>query len=335
MMMEVQVKQRILVVAYSIIIVTHGREELLMKCLESLTGEVEEWQLILVANGETLSDEILQKAAELTPSFTLVSAPEVLTPGKARNMGLEKVEAEWIYFLDDDAYVLPGYWDLARVCRSEPKIEVFGGPDSPAKGMNVLATSLSLALSSPFCSGTTFGRHKSKGKKLQYADEEILTSCNLWVKKQSLDGITFPENFNRAEEIVFLQKLKKEGKGLYYHPKLKVAHHRRSRLKELWRPTFFAGYFRSRLMKEKLSKGNTEFWLPAFFVLLHLLVFLDPLAFWYLVRMYVSIILFVSIGIAMQVKRFWLFPVIAFMHYYIVFVYGVGFLSERLGIVRK
>lgn len=83
-------------------------------------------------------------------------------------------------------------------------------------------------------------------------------------------------------------------------------------------------------MKEKLKKGNEAFWLPAVFVLLHLLLFLQPMVFWYLARMYTSIILFVSLGVAMKAKRFALFPIIAFLHYFVVFMYGVGFITERL-----
>lgn len=317
-------------VSFSVLIVTHGREELLIKCLDSLRPEIENWQLILLENGRELPAEITAKARSLTPHYTQIKTPEQLSPGKARNLALESVEGEWIFFLDDDAFVREGYWEKVIPLLQDPKIDVLGGPDSPAQGMNALSMSLALALSSPFCTGATFSRHKPYGSKIQYADEEKLTSCNLWVRKSAMGAIRFPEDYKRAEENYFLQLLKKEGKGLFYHPKLVVAHYRRSRLKHLIRPSFYAGFYRSRLMKEKFKKGNEAFWLPSVFVLLHLLIFLEPLAFWYLARMYVSIILFISIALAMRVKRFWLFPLVSFLHYFIVFMYGVGFLSERV-----
>ena len=317
-------------VSFSVIIVTHGREELLMKCLDSLRPLTTNWQLIIVPNGKELTPELTQKALSLTEHVTFLPTDTQMMPGKARNIAMSAVTGEWIYFLDDDAFVLPGYWETVAPLLADPKIDVLGGPDSPAGGMNALSLSLALSLSSPFCTGATFSRHKSIGKKLQVADEEKLTSCNLWVRTSALEGITFPEDYIRAEETVFLQKLKKSGKGLFYHPKLKVAHFRRNKLSQLWRPSFYAGYFRSKLMKEKLKKGNEAFWLPSVFVLLHLLFFVEPVVFWYLVRMYASIIIFVSLGLAMKAKRFYLFPIIAFLHYFIVFMYGVGFLSERV-----
>ncbi len=335
MMIEVQIQQRGLVVSFSVLIVTHGREELLMKCLDSLKPRVENWQLIILANGKDLTPELKAKAESLTSHFTHLQSDIQLTPGKARNLAMESVAGEWIYFLDDDAFVLPGYWEILEPLLWDTKIDVLGGPDSPANGMSALSLSLALTLSSPFCTGATFSRHKSFGKKLQHADEEKLTSANLWVRTSALDNVKFPEDFIRAEETVFLQKLKKNGKGLFYHPKLKVAHFRRSQFKQLFRPTFYAGFYRSRLMKEKLRKGNEAFWLPSFFVLLHLFIFIDPTIFWYLVRMYLGIIVFVSMGLAMKVNRFTLFPIITFLHWFVVFMYGIGFLAERIKRVKS
>jgi glycosyltransferase involved in cell wall biosynthesis len=323
------------VVSFSVIIVTHGREELLLKCLDSLQSGIENQELIILANGKDLSAEIINRAQSLTKKFILLQTDEIFTPGKARNTAMSAVTSEWIFFLDDDASILPGYWEIALPLLSESKIDVFGGPDAPAGGMNALALSLALTLSSPFCTGATFSRHKSFGHKLLSADEEKLTSCNLWVRRQCLDGVTFPEDYFRAEETLFLQRLKKNGRGLFYHPRLKVAHYRRSKFSELWRPSFYAGFFRSRLMREKLKKGNEAFYLPSLFVLLHLFIFIDPMIYWYLVRLYASIILLFSMGLAMKIHRVRLFPLIAFLHYFIVFMYGLGFLSERVSRLKK
>lgn len=322
-------------VSLSIIIVTQGREELLLKCLDSLRPDIPECQIVLLSNGKELTTEFIAKVQSLVPHFTYLNSEIPLSPGKACNMAIEATEGEWLYFLDEDAYVLPGYWQLVLPLLEEAKVDVLGGPVVPAKGMDALSLSLSLAMSSPFCSGMTFYRHKSFGNKLLVADEEKLTISNLWVRKKCLSEFHFSENYTQSEETILLQKLKKTGVGLYYHPKLKVARFRLTKLKEIWRPTFYAGFYRSKVMREKIEKGREAFWLPSVFVILHLVYFLDPMSFWYLARMYVSIILFVSLGLAVRAKRFWLFPLIGFLHYYVVLIYGVGFLVERTGIARK
>jgi GT2 family glycosyltransferase len=278
---------------------------------------------------------VIAFAKGLTPNLKMIITASKLLPGKARNQALKEVCGPWIYFLDDDAVVPDNYWPLLYELLQDERVEVLGGPDAPAPEMSPVSTGLALALSSPFCSGTTFARHESYGKGLQLANEEKLTSCNLWVKTTALEGVLFPEDFVRAEENVFLFRLKNLGRHMYYHPRLKVYHHRRSRPIEMIRPAFYAGFYRSRLMDLKMGRPNNLFWLPSIFVILHLFIFIDSQTFWYLTRMYVSIILFVSISISMKAKRPGLFAFIAFFHYFLVLLFGLGFLFERVSFKKK
>lgn len=330
-MMEIQVKvQRILVVVITVIIITHGREELLSKCLDSLPDGTVEWQLVLVANGKQLPLETTHRAQSLTPNLNLLHSPQLLTPGKARNLALAQATGEWVYFIDDDAYVTGDYWKTIGPILADPKVDVIGGPDFPARGMSAFPLSLAITLASPFCTGATFSRHRPAGDKMVPATEEKLTSCNLWVRRSALAGLEFPEDYQRAEESYLLQRLKVLGARIFYHPKLEVAHHRRSHLSQLWRPTFLAGFYRSKLSRAKLVPTSGMFWLPALFVLLHLLVLVDRPTFWSLTRLYAGVIVFASMNLAARARRFSLFPLIAFLHYYIVFLYGLGFLWERV-----
>jgi len=286
--------------------------------------------LVLVANGKVLSQEILDKISSISNNVTILKTESQLTPGKARNLAIESCQNDWIYFLDDDAYVLPGYWDILFPLLEETKLDVLGGPDRPASGMNFFGESLAIALSSPLCSGTTFSRHKSLGKKLIEANEEKLTSCNLWIRRSSLGVHRFPEDFLRAEETVLLQDLYSNGKKMFYHPKLMVGHHRRDKLQQILRPSFLAGLYRSKTMKMGPKTSNSIFWLPSVFVLMHSIYFLDPFIFWYFARMYVGLILFMSLAITSRERKLVLFPAVAFLHYLIVFLYGVGFLVEKM-----
>jgi glycosyltransferase involved in cell wall biosynthesis len=318
------------VVSFSVLIITHGRKELLMKCLQSLKILEGEWQLILLSNGEALSTEILECAAKLTPNFTPLQSTEYLSPGAARNLAFKSVQGEWVYLIDDDAYLTDHYWKIIKPFLSDERLDVIGGPDSPAEGMGYLATALAITLSSPFCTGATFSRHQSLGKKLIQADEEKLTSCNLWVRMGSLGEVRFPEDYQRAEENYFLQRLGQVGARMFYHPKLTVCHYRRTKLSKLLRPSFLAGYYRSKLIREKFTTGNEAFWLPSLFVFLHFLFFFEPITFWSLVKLYTGIILSVSLGLSARAGKIYLFPAVAFLHYFIVFLYGLGFIAERV-----
>lgn len=318
-------------VSFSILIITQGREELLLKCLESLRPGVGNWQLILVSNGAEPSEKVVACAQSLGAELQIVHLEKCELPGRARNLGLEHVSGEWVYFIDDDAYAYPKYFEVVMPLLLQDKIDVLGGPDAPAKGMEAFSEALAITLSSPFCTGMTFGRHQSKGRKMIPTDEKSLSSCNLWIRSSLLKDKRFPEDFLRTEETALLLDLAASGARMFYHPGLIVGHFRRKNLKELLRPTFYAGLYRSKVMKEKSTKSSVLFWLPSIFVLMHLLIFVSPELFLNCARIYATMIVMMSLNIASRKRRLGLFAHVSFLHYFIVFIYGVGFLANRLG----
>ncbi|MES2527113.1 MAG: glycosyltransferase [Bdellovibrionota bacterium] len=316
-------------VSFSVLIITHGREELLTKCLDSIRPGVS-FELVLFANGLPLSEEFVKRLSDFPGTVKLTGSPVQLSPGEARNKAFLESTGEWIHLIDDDSYWQNGYWDIASLHLKDPNIEVLGGPDGPAYGASYFQESVSMALSSPICTGTTFARHKGLGRTLVPATEEKLTSCNLWVRRDLLVKHHFPEDFRRAEETWFLQELSRDHRRMFYHPLMKVGHFRRKSLVGLIRPTLGAGYWRSRLLNKHGGKG-AMFWLPSIFVLLHLLFLVNlPLA-TQLARVYIFVIIAISMGLSSKRNRFFHFPLVAFLHYFIVTLYGTGFLLERLG----
>lgn len=315
-------------VSFSVLIITHGREELLTKCLESLRPAAP-FELVLFANGLPLSDN-LKKYLEQYPGTVKISGSETqLTPGAARNKAAGLTSGEWVHLIDDDSYWMKGYWETVQGLLGDENIEVLGGPDGAARPVSYFQESVSIALSSPLCTGVTFARHKALGKSIVPATEEKLTSCNLWVRGEILKKYPFPEDFRRAEETVFLLALQKDHRKMFYHPLLRVGHYRRKNLLGLFRPTLGAGYWRSRLLRT--SGGTKMFWLPTVFVLLHLIAFYDFRLFLELAKVYIVMVTAVSMGLSSKRNRLSHFPLVAVLHYVIVFLYGGGFLLERAG----
>lgn len=319
-------------VSFSVLIITHGREDLLLKCLDSLRPPIEKWQLILVTNGEPLSQKVMDLAHTLTSEVDIVNLEKTQTPGCARNAGIELVRYEWVYFIDENAYVYPKYFEVVLPLLSQERTQVLGGPKVPAKGMDNFSQALAITLASPFCTGKSYGRHQPKGKKLIPSKEENLTSGNLWIRTHLLKEVTFPENYFSREETALLADLTQRGVHMFYHPGLLVAHFRRETLSSLWRTSFNAGFYRSKLMREKVTKGMGLYWLPALLVLLHFLCLISPTLVLSMGRIYLGLIVMMSLNLAARKQRIGLFLHIAFLHYFIVLVYGVGFLANRLGL---
>ncbi len=318
-------------VSFSLILLSEGREELLLKCLESLNLPTQDWQLVIVSNGHALSEKVMGKARTLSHETEFVQLPHVETPGKAKNVGLQYVKYDWTFFLDEDCYVLPRYFEIILPLLSLEKIDVLGGPEIAAKGANKFSQALAMTLASPFCSGPSFARYTSKGRHLIPCGEESLSSSNLWARTHLLKEVSFPDDDQISEGTALIHDLKQRGAHLFYHPGLLVGRYQDRNLQSVLNSVFKRGHKRSRTIKEKSINGSGLFWLAPLFVVLHLLVFLSPVLFWSLFRFYFGIIVMMSLNLGARRKKMGLFPLISIFHYLIVFAYGLGFLSQRLG----
>ena len=318
-------------VSFSVVIISHGQEEQLQKCLGSLRPACENWQIILVGNGSPIGQANVDFARALTPDVEVVTHAEKQTMGKARNAGIALVKHEWIYFVDESAYLSPKYFEHVVPFLNQERIEILGGPEVFAKAMNGFSQAFAITLGSPFCSGKSFSRHQPKGRSLIPATEEMLTSANLWIRTHLVREVVFAEEYRHKEDTAFLVDLANHGAKMFYYPSLIVARFKEVTLKDVWRDTFDSGFYRSAFMKEKTNAGSFSFWLPALFVLSHLLVFVAPHAAWLFARIYLGLVVMMSLNLAARKQKLPLFLSISFLHYFIVFVYGLGFLSNRLG----
>lgn len=319
-------------VSFSVVIISHGQEEQLQKCLGSLRPGTDNWQIIIVANGAVVSESSLSFARSLTSDVEVVSFEEKQTMGKARNAGIALVKHEWIYFVDESAYLSPKYFEHIIPFLKQDRIEILGGPEVFAKAMNGFSQAFAITLGSPFCSGKSFTRHQPKGRQLIPATEEMLTSANLWIRTHLVREVIFAESYEHKEDTAFLVDLANHGAKMFYFPSLIVARFHEVTLKDVWRETFDSGFYRSAFMKEKANAGSFSFWLPALFVLSHLLVIVSPTAAWLFARIYIGLVVMMSLNLAARKQKLPLFLQISFLHYFIVFVYGLGFLSNRLGL---
>lgn len=314
----------------TVIIITQGRLKLLMKCLESLRQFPEGVEIVLVSNGEVLDSGARAFLEENFKNHKILESTEVFAAGKARNWALAEADpSEWVFFIDDDAYLPQNYWTTVMKYLGQKEVDVLGGADVTPPDMSYFAKAVAITLMSPFCTGLTFSRHYPLGKKIQFATEENLTSAQLWVRRKILDEVKLPEGYRRGEESYFLKELSDKNVGMYYHPQLKLFHYRRDSLRQIVKINFQGGFFRSLMMREK-SGFSGSYYLPSVFVLLHFLAFYDWSIFLELAKIYILLIGCISLGISQRQRAFSTFPLVFFLHYVIVASYGLGFLKGRL-----
>lgn len=288
--------------SYSVVILSQGQENQLTKCLQSLPREV-------------------------TPKILYLSS---IPLGTQLNQFLAQIDSDWVLLIDEIVELPENYVTLSLPFLEDQRVQVLGGPDYPQKELASFGKARAIVLSSPFCTGATFARHRSIGKKLVVSDEEQLSHRAFWIKRESVMAKVQFMNADLFLKAFFLQRCKEEGVGVFYHPKVFVMTSGAKNFSELWSESMKAGFYRSSLIRQKLASGSEIFWLPAVFVLMHFLIFIEVNTFYSLARLYAGLILTVSIGLSIKQKRGGLFPLVAVMHYVIVVGYGLGFLKERI-----
>ena len=105
----------------SIVIPVYNVERYLPKCLDSLLIETSvPYEIILVNDGSTdASLAVAEGYRARFPERISVITTENMGQGNARNVGLERAEGEFLYFIDSDDYLAPGGMEGILSCLRE------------------------------------------------------------------------------------------------------------------------------------------------------------------------------------------------------------------------
>lgn len=97
---------------YSVVVPVYNRPEYLEKCIKSvLQNDRDDLELILVDDGsEEETASLLDSWGTRDKRITVVHKDNE-GPGIARNKGLDLASGEYIYFLDNDDFLVPGVWE--------------------------------------------------------------------------------------------------------------------------------------------------------------------------------------------------------------------------------
>jgi glycosyltransferase involved in cell wall biosynthesis len=217
----------------TVVIVTSNRLKLFERCLSSVlkslsVSSISDFQIRVILNQ---ADASTQKFVfQLNhPQIQKYETQEKLFPGAARNFGLRDIKANWLYFIDDDAFVEESFFKEAATFMTKEDVAFFGGPNISPANDSFFSKVTQAALENPLiCLGPS-KRYSTLKNIVEPASETSMILCNFFLRSSCLPkgDCLFDPDLVGGEENVLIEKLKsRENHGLFVS-NLFVWHQRR------------------------------------------------------------------------------------------------------------
>lgn len=286
----------------------------------------------------------LDRKAEVLDSISKLDYPksqyEVIiergtNPSRNRNVGAKKAKGEILCFLDDDAIVPKELLKEAKEIFGYrfpnpvmPKVDILGGPQLTPKDDKWFAKACGEVLGSKFGSLSMSKRYRQE-EECYYADENSLTSCIMFVRKDAYKKIGgFNESLFPGEDPEFLARAKAKKCRIVYSPDIYIYHRRRPTVLKYCEQMF--SYGEQRLKKEKSAKSEGKkglmFYIPMAFAL-----YIISLIFFNTNSLYqIPLLVYLVIAILFSVptnRGFLTFLIMPFIFFLTHFMYGLGMLE--------
>ena len=264
----------------TVLIISHDRPEFLKENLASLMKF--NTNIFVVVNGfneQTVNFLTSTKKHYNYLDFTVFE--EQTNKSKARNKGVEKIQSEIIYFLDDDAFIDKNNIEILQKKFLEyPFAEVIGGPNITPPTSSRFQKLSGILLSTYLISYKMNARYFAKGVD-RLSDETELILCNLAIKKNAFTkhNLKFNELLHYNEENLLLEQLKKFNTAMLYSPDLFVYHHRRATLKSFLEQIYNSGKGRAVMTVIMPSSIKIFFLFPTLFLIYMICAIFDKMTF--------------------------------------------------------
>ena len=188
-------------------------------------------------------------------------------PAQKRNLGAKMAQGEYLAFLDDDSYPHQNWLKNALTqFKKHPEAAAVCGPCLTPPQDNVFQQASGLVWASYLGSGGA-GTYRNSVASARYVDD--YPTVNLIARKTDFDAVGgFNTHHWPGEDTIlcldFVYKLKRK---IYYHPSIRVCHHRRNvvipHLKQITRYALHRGNFARIFPKTSFKIG---YFVPTFFL---------------------------------------------------------------------
>lgn len=248
-------------------------------------------------------------------------------PSLKRNIGAKKSHGNYLCFLDDDSYPDKNWLKNIYIqINKNPEYAAFCGPCLTPKKDNLWQQISGLFWSSFLGSGGA-GQYRNLPQKSRFVDD--YPTVNFIIKKSSFQKIGgFNSKYWPGEDTILCLDLINDNQKIYYHPSIKVFHHRRSilipHLKQISRYALHRGLFAKKFPKNSLKIG---YLLPSLF-LIYLVTLPFSHFFWplylYLFLLFLTFINFLISGLSFLISILTIITIpITHLYYGLLFIIGI------------
>lgn len=248
-------------------------------------------------------------------------------PSRQRNLAAREARGEILYFLDDDALVVPSALKRLLAAFRDDSVAAVGGPSLTPADNSIFQLAVARALSSSLGGGAIRNRYRSVGV-LRETDDRELILCNLAFRREvylSMGGLD--ERLYPNEENELIDRLLKSGLRLLHDPDLFIRRSQRPTLAAFIRQ--MKTYGRGRAEQTLISRAlSFKAIIPAMFALYLLSLPLTLLSRWYLLPglLYLAVVGASTVAAALSggVRLALRLPMVyTLLH----FCYGAGFIA--------
>jgi hypothetical protein len=187
-------------------------------------------------------------------------------PGVKRNAGLQAVQGELVYFLDDDSVPPPD--NVLRGVRhlSDPLVAMVGGPSVCPPDAPPFEQALGLVMGSWLAFGPSCARYRRVGR-LRDSSEKELISCNLMARRAAVLAVGFDPRLWPNEENAMMDGVQARGHRLLYDPDFYMHRRPRSTLRAYAKMLLFYGGGRAHQLRLHPTPTSLLNFIPPLFCL--------------------------------------------------------------------
>jgi GT2 family glycosyltransferase len=242
-------------------------------------------------------------------------------------VGYSQAQGDYFVVFDSDCILPATYFEAVDAGLKQQELDAWGGPDRAHDSFTLIQRAMGYTMSSVLTTGGIRGGSKRVGWFQP-------RSFNMGISREVFE-VTKGFQFDRyAEDIEFSIRMKNAGFRVGLISEAFVYHKRRATLGQFYKQVFNFGKGRALVGKVYPREVKVTHWVPAFFTLGVMLLFLTPLVSWKLFQLGVAAFIFYLVCIFIHswvVNRNVAVALLSIPSALLQFFgYGLGFMQETL-----